>query len=172
MGGQMRTGRDGIFGIPWRQTEVDGLEAAPLSELSVGSAWSWRGQVVRMTAVAMSDYEQAEIGGTAVVPGVHALAPVWERPQGASAMLVFSNGAQSFQADLVRSDADDTLVLIFEDGFPTRDQEFWVSQVTNLEALTKTGEDQGGTVVSFPKTRAPAVAETASLPRYAAFAAE
>ncbi len=87
-------------------------------------------------------------------------------------MLVFSNGAQSFQADLVRSDADDTLVLIFEDGFPTRDQEFWVSQVTNLEALTNTGEGQDETVVSFPQPRAPAVAETASLPRYAAFAAE
>ena len=44
----MKTGFRGTFVISWSQTEVDGLEASPVQSLSVGAAWSWRGDVVRV----------------------------------------------------------------------------------------------------------------------------
>ena len=44
----MKTGFSGTFVISWTQTEVDGLEAAPVQSLNVGAAWSWRGDVVRV----------------------------------------------------------------------------------------------------------------------------
>ncbi|MEX0312238.1 MAG: hemolysin-type calcium-binding protein, partial [Tateyamaria sp.] len=44
----MKTGFRGTFVISWSQTEVDGLEAAPLPALAVGAAWSWRGDAVRV----------------------------------------------------------------------------------------------------------------------------
>ena len=44
----MKTGFRGAFVISWSQTEVDGLVSAPVQALSVGAAWSWRGDLVRV----------------------------------------------------------------------------------------------------------------------------
>ncbi|MDX1780447.1 MAG: Hint domain-containing protein [Thalassovita sp.] len=44
----MGTGFSGTFVISWLQTKVDGIEAAPMHALSVGSSWSWRGDAVRV----------------------------------------------------------------------------------------------------------------------------
>ena len=44
----MRTGYSGTFVISWSQTEVDGLDGATLASLNVGSAWSWRGNALRV----------------------------------------------------------------------------------------------------------------------------
>ena len=44
----MKTGFRGTFVISWTQTEVDGLEAAPVRALTVGAAWSWRGDAVQV----------------------------------------------------------------------------------------------------------------------------
>ena len=44
----MKTGLKGTFVISWSQTEIDGLDAAPVNTLSVGAAWAWRGDAVRV----------------------------------------------------------------------------------------------------------------------------
>ena len=44
----MKTGFRGTFVISWSQTDIDGLEAAPLDALQVGAAWSWRGEAVQV----------------------------------------------------------------------------------------------------------------------------
>lgn len=44
----MRTGFYGTFVIPWPQTELDGLWAAPLPSVAVGAAWRWTGEAVRV----------------------------------------------------------------------------------------------------------------------------
>jgi len=41
-----KTGFLGTFVISWSQTEIDGLEAAPVQSLKVGAAWSWRGDTI------------------------------------------------------------------------------------------------------------------------------
>lgn len=42
----MKTGLKGTFVVSWSQTEIDGLEAAPVQSLNVGAAWSWGGEVI------------------------------------------------------------------------------------------------------------------------------
>ena len=44
----MKTGFLGTFVISWSQTEIDGLEAAPVHSLKVGAAWAWRGDAIRV----------------------------------------------------------------------------------------------------------------------------
>jgi hypothetical protein len=44
----MKTGFRGAFVISWAQTEVDGVTAAPVEALAVGSTWRWAGQAVRV----------------------------------------------------------------------------------------------------------------------------
>ena len=44
----MKTGSLGTFVISWSQTEVDGLKAAPLDVLAVGTTWRWTGAAVRV----------------------------------------------------------------------------------------------------------------------------
>ena len=44
----MKTGSRGTFVISWAQTEVDGLAASTLDALSVGVAWRWGGEAVRV----------------------------------------------------------------------------------------------------------------------------
>ena len=44
----MKTGFKGTYVISWSQTEIDGLDAAPVQTLNVGGAWSWRGDAIRV----------------------------------------------------------------------------------------------------------------------------
>lgn len=44
----MKTGFHGTFVISWSQTEVDGLQAAPLDMLMTGAVWRWSGVPVRV----------------------------------------------------------------------------------------------------------------------------
>lgn len=44
----MKTGFTGTFVISWSQTEIDGQHTAPVTDLAVGTAWSWTGEAVRV----------------------------------------------------------------------------------------------------------------------------
>ncbi len=44
----MKTGLIGTFVISWSQTDIDGQHAPPVTDLNVGTAWSWTGEAVRV----------------------------------------------------------------------------------------------------------------------------
>lgn len=44
----MKTGFNGTFVISWSQTEIDGLQGMLVTDLSLGTAWSWMGEAVRV----------------------------------------------------------------------------------------------------------------------------
>lgn len=44
----MKTGFNGTFVVSWSQTAIDGQFASPMTDLSVGTAWSWTGDAVRV----------------------------------------------------------------------------------------------------------------------------
>lgn len=44
----MKTGFNGTFVISWSQTEIDGLHSMLVTDLAVGTAWSWTGEAVRV----------------------------------------------------------------------------------------------------------------------------
>lgn len=44
----MKTGYQGTFVVAWTQTEVDGVENAPVDSLCVGASWRYSGEVVQV----------------------------------------------------------------------------------------------------------------------------
>ncbi|WP_170423174.1 hypothetical protein [Ruegeria arenilitoris] len=151
----MRTGFNGRVAISWIQTELDGLEAAPRSFLKVGAAWSWRGQAVHL---AEPVHQELELSGgsndySAKYTSKFANSP--DLQESAMGSVVLTNGAQKFAASLFLVSGESDPVLMFENGYPARDQEFWVSEITeykNNSASVRLDR----TVVAFP-TRSPAI---------------
>ncbi len=170
-GGQMRTGYNGQIAIFWSQTEVDGLEAAPLAHLVVGSSWSWRGRGVQLTAGADQVVQQADATGLGSVLAARAgMANPGEIDE--CAKIELSNGAQTFVAELVREVNEASLVLVFEDGCPEPGQEFWVSAAASQIEPVEIDSGYDDKVVVFPAVRAGASPLPVSLSNTAGWAAE
>ncbi len=67
-----------------------------------------------------------------------------------SGSVVMTNGAQSFTAALIVEDNEIIPTLVFEDSFPPRDQDFWISEVSELEMRRDVETETGATVIAFP----------------------
>lgn len=146
----MRAGKSGRVAIQWRQTEIDGLEAAPLSFLSVGAAWSWRGQVQFLTEATeqMIGCSRGANGSVATKLGHYTQLQIL--PEAASGLLLLTNGAQTFSAILFQVAGETAPVLVFDGDCPARDQEFWISEFTEIEIQNDDAPEVDGTVVAFP----------------------
>ncbi len=171
----MKTGFQGTFVISWSQTEIDGLEAAPLLALEVGSAWAWRGDVIRVdgpTDVLRLDQadEAAElrrraarmvdrlIGATLeeaghLPPKVSAARD--DIPLMKNSFLV-TDGACSYTVTVIDAGQGRQPYLMFIDEMPPRNTELWVVRHTlgqrPMAGAARSGADSG--VICFtPGTR-------------------
>ncbi len=88
------------------------------------------------------------------------------------AKVEFSNGAQRFVAELVRIAGDASLTLVFENGFPEPEQEFWISAASEQVEPTEIGHVEDSKVVVFPAALSGVRAAPVDLARFAGFAAE
>lgn len=104
----MTTGFRGTFAISWSQTEIDGLDAAPVHALRVGAAWSWRGDVL-----------PAETATGRPLPGRHGLS---------DRSFTVTDGAQSYTARLAHAAPGAPPVLTFAGQLPPRDTELWIAR--------------------------------------------
>lgn len=145
----MRTGNNGQAVITWTQTEIDGLEDAPLGHVVVGSAWSWCGRAVQLNA------EHCEASGRAMSPTAMAELVSWvlmgtDQTIPERARIEISNGAQKFVARLATVFGEMAPVLVFENGCPEPGQEFWISAAAdNIEPVSiSRAEDRR--VIAFP----------------------
>lgn len=145
----MRAGENGRVSISWTQTELNGLEAAPQSFLKIGAAWSWRGQALSLASPAEQGLVlsgQAEAYSSKVL---NSIAPSPNMADGALGRIVLTNGARKYTALLFSVAGEAEPTLVFENGYPARDQEFWVSAYTEFESESNSSlPDQ--TVVAFP----------------------
>lgn len=165
----MTTGFGGTFVISWSQTEVDGLEAAPVQALVVGASWSWRGDAVRVDG---SDQvlrlEQAEgeaelrkraarmvrrlvgaaISQTRDLDAVEVSSPLQENG------FVVTDGAQTFTVTVIEVTTGAPPLLMFMDKIPPRNTDLWVVHHT-LELLhpAQTGVPGAGVICFTPGTR-------------------
>ncbi|MDX5402410.1 MAG: Hint domain-containing protein, partial [Rhodobacterales bacterium] len=165
----MTTGFGGTFVISWSQTEVDGLEAAPVRSLNVGASWSWRGDVVRVDGPdRVLRLEQAEgeaelrkraarmvrrLVGAAIthtrdISSIEVSAPLQENG------FVVTDGAQSYTITVIEVGAGVAPLLMFMDRIPPRNTDLWVVHHT-LELMAPAPSGVGGTgVICFtPGTR-------------------
>ncbi|MDX1744202.1 MAG: hypothetical protein R3186_11515 [Ruegeria sp.] len=154
----MRAGANGRLAIFWSQTEIDGLEAAPVSFLYVGAAWSWRGRARFLVDSAAQPWERGSDAG------IHAAAPdcndnIRNVPDAAHGLIVLTNGAQTFTAHVFLVSDEPAPILVFEGACPGRDQEFWISEFSEIENRGGEAAEQDRTIVAFPFRPMPDVGE-------------
>lgn len=163
----MKTGFRGTFVISWSQTEVDGLEAAPMQSLETGAVWSWRGDAVRVdgpTELLRLDEAEGEanirkraarmvrrlVG--AAVDNTRRLEDIDVDEPLVDGGFVVTNGAQSFTVTVVEVEGNKPL-LMFLDEIPPCNTELWVVHHT-LDAIEANpmGPSTGGVICFTPGT--------------------
>jgi hypothetical protein len=137
----MTTGLGGTFVISWAQTEVDGIAAAPVSSLHVGTTWSWRGDPVRVdgpaTVLRLGQAKGAadlreraarklrRLLGPAIPPPRDPATATGTAPLPDNSFIV-TDGAQSFVMTLIDMGTGAAPLLLFGDQLPPRDTDLWV----------------------------------------------
>ncbi|MEM8576787.1 MAG: Hint domain-containing protein [Pseudomonadota bacterium] len=168
----MGTGFRGTFVISWSQTEIDGLGAAPTSALSVGAAWSWHGDpvrvdgpsnVLRLDGADGSDVlrhraarrVRALVG--AAIAGKRDAASVTETEAEAALpdrAFVVTDGARSFTVTLIETGQGGAPLLMFHDDIPPQRTDLWVvhHSISPVQAGS-TGPESGGVICFTPGTQ-------------------
>lgn len=160
----MKTGFRGTYVISWKQTELDGLDAAPLWSLTTGAVWSWRGEAVRVDGPAellclgRTDDEDTlrkkaarkvrRMVGAAVqhrtdVDGVELDDPLMDQS------FVVTNGAQSFTITLIEPGTGAHPLLMFHDQIPPRETDLWVVHQTHCAVDQARAPSHDGGVICF-----------------------
>jgi len=165
----MGTGYRGTFVISWSQTEIDGLEAAPTSALTVGAAWSWRGDPVRVdgpSSVLRLDQADGEadlrkraarmvrrLVGAAVTQTTRPDDVDVEHPLTDSSFVV-TDGAKSYTVTLIEVGRGARPLLMFLDEIPPAGRDLWiVHHNLDRDLSHASGEQASGVICFTPGTR-------------------
>ena len=167
----MKTGFRGTFVISWSQTEVDGLEAAPVQSLNVGAAWSWRGDAIRVDGpsdiLRLDRADGAENLRKRAARMVHRLVgaaldpqakPIVQDDPSSSAPLmdssfVVTDGAQSYTVTLIEVGRGSQPLLMFLDELPPRNCDLWIVHHTlGAGPSNQMGPESGGVICFTPGT--------------------
>ncbi len=165
----MKTGLRGAFVISWSQTEVDGLEAAPVETLAVGTTWSWRGDIVRIDGPSgVLRLERTDNNATSrkcaaklvrrLVSAARTEATrvdeIEETAPLADSGFVVTDGLKTFAVTVVPVGGGAPPLLMFVDDIPPKGRELWVVHHA-LDALRQnsTGPETGGVICFTPGTR-------------------
>lgn len=165
----MNTGFRGTFVISWKQTDLDGLEAAPLEALTTGAVWSWRGDAVRVDGpgdlLCLERAEDENALRRRAARKVRRLvgAAVQHRSDVNAADIddtlmdqsfVVTNGAQSYTVTVIETGLNAPPLLMFLDQIPPRDTDLWIvhHSLRNMRADMARGA-AGGVICFTPGTR-------------------
>ena len=140
----MRAGQSGRLAVSWDQTELDGLESAPMACLKAGSVWAWRGKSL------MIDDAVAQRGRADCFEDICVNSIDLQKVGDATGTIVLSNGAQRFTALLYRIEDAEKPVLIFEDTWPERQQEFWIVDVVLVTQAAGAGNQSAASIIALP----------------------
>ncbi|MEH6738589.1 MAG: Hint domain-containing protein [Sulfitobacter sp.] len=168
----MGTGFRGTFVISWSQTEIDGLDAAPMQALSVGAAWAWRGDAVRVDGpsdvLRLDEADGTENLRRRAARMVHRLVgAAFEREAGPRAWdakgdnsplmdnsFVVTDGGKSYSVTLIEVGGGSKPLLMFLNEMPPRNCDLWIVHHTLGTTVPKdAGPQQGGVICFTPGTR-------------------
>jgi len=165
----MRAGFLGTFVISWSQTEVDGLEAASMNALTVGAAWSWSGEALRVDGP--SDVLRLErTDGDAnlrkrathmvrrLVGAAMTHQPLTDSDDSDEPLLdshfVVTDGRQSYTITVIETGPSSQPLLMFLNAIPPRNTSLWiVHQSISGRAVRPVDASQGGVICFTPGTR-------------------
>ncbi|MGH1454308.1 MAG: Hint domain-containing protein [Paracoccaceae bacterium] len=165
----MGTGFRGAFVISWSQTELDGLDAAPIASLSVGAAWSWRGDAVRVDgpsdllrldeADGEADLRKraarmvrrlvgAAVTGKRDLRGIEVTEPLMD------SSIIVTDGARTYTITLIEPGNGAPPLLLFIDELPPRNTDLWVvHHALQTHVQDPMGPSTGGVICFTPGTR-------------------
>lgn len=168
----MGTGFRGTFVISWSQTEIDGLDAAPVQALSVGAAWAWRGDAVRVDGpsdvLRLDEADGAENLRKRAARMVHRLVgAALEREAGPRALdsgddasplmdnsFVVTDGGKSYSVTLIEVGGGSQPLLMFLNEMPPRNCDLWIVHHTlGTVGAVDPNTQQGGVICFTPGTR-------------------
>jgi len=168
----MGTGFRGTFVISWSQTEIDGLDAAPVQALSVGAAWAWRGDAVRVDGpsdvLRLDEADGAENLRKRAARMVHRLVgTALEREAGPRASdvmddasplmdnsFVVTDGGKSYSVTLIEVGGGSQPLLMFLNEMPPRNCDLWIVHHTlGTAGPAQDGPRQNGVICFTPGTR-------------------
>ena len=160
----MKAGFMGTFVISWAQTEVDGLQAAPLDMLIVGASWRWTGDAVRVDAPQsplMLDGAEGVIDvrrraakmvrrliGAATAPPAGVVARDHGDPSQNDQSFVVTDGRRSYLATVIPVPDTGVQLVMFLGDVPPVMADLWVVRV-NLEPAQETAGTSPGGVICF-----------------------
>jgi len=162
----MATAYHGTFVIPWAQTEIDGLPAAPVEALVPGAAWSWRGDAIRVDGP--GDLLQLALCGEPldlrrraarsarrlIGPAAVRRAEAPGEDEAVEAGFTVTNGARSYRVTMIPQGGRAPL-LSFEGERPPHDSDLWVVSVEadhRQAARAREAEDRSGFICFTPGT--------------------
>ena len=171
----MKTGSSGTFVISWSQTETDGLRAAPMDVVSVGAAWRWSGQPVRVDGLQGPLVLEAAEGaaeirqraaqmvrrliGAGVASGRGTAAPPALAVPGGDLPeqgFILTDGHVSYAATLIEVPDTGARLVMFLDQLPPREVDLWVVRTALDRAVGRAGAGPaaaGGVICFTPDTR-------------------
>lgn len=164
----MKTGFRGTFVISWSQTEIDGLDAAPVKSLNVGAAWAWRGDAIRVDGptdvLRLDQADDAEKLRRRAARMVHRLvgaaleqdAPplrkndrdLPETPLMDNSFVV-TDGAKSYTVTLIEVGRGSQPLLMFLDDMPPRNSDLWIVHHTLGSVGRDAGDEGSAGVICF-----------------------
>ncbi|MEP5728458.1 MAG: Hint domain-containing protein [Sulfitobacter sp.] len=170
----MKTGFRGTFVVSWSQTEIDGLEAAPVQSLKVGAAWAWRGDAIRVDGpndvLRLDQADGAENLRKRAARMVHRLVgtalekepptisgPDKEALEHTPLMdnsFVVTDGGKSYTVTLIEVGGGSQPLLMFLNEIPPRNSELWIVHHTLGSGPNDAHAPGSGGVICFtPGTR-------------------
>lgn len=168
----MKTGFKGTFVISWSQTEIDGLDAAPVQNLNIGAAWAWRGEAIRVDGpsdvLRLDQADGAEELRKRAARMVHRLvgtALEGERPRPLLRIqpddiplmdnsFVVTDGGKSYTVTLIEVGGGTQPLLMFLDAIPPRNTDLWVVHHTlGVAPKDDMASGQAGVICFTPGTR-------------------
>jgi hypothetical protein len=171
MGGQtgMKTGFCGTYVISWAQTEVDGVQAAPLHLLTIGASWRWVGDAVRVdapqTVLVLNGAEGVidvrkraakmvkRLIGAGLASPRAALADDDRDQTNDDQSFVVTDGRRSYLATLIPVPDTGVQLVMFLGDVPPEDCDLWVVRVSLQHAVEPIGLSLGGVICFTPGTR-------------------
>ncbi|MDZ7905889.1 MAG: Hint domain-containing protein [Cypionkella sp.] len=162
----MNSGSLGTFVISWAQTEIDGVQSAPMSLLAVGATWRFTGPVVcvdRAQDVLILDGAEGaadmrrraartvrRLVGAAVGQSLQGSdAAEFETGQLPEQSFIVTDGMQSYTLTLICVPDTGTNLLMVLGDLPPADQDLWVVRAAVDTTHSGAGAEVAGGVICF-----------------------
>ena len=160
----MKTGLIGTFVISWSQTDIDGQHAPPVTDLNVGTAWSWIGEAVRVdgpNGILPLGVSQSETDirsrAALTVRRLLASAQVDTRRMDAAVLqeplfedsFRVTDGFDTWIIALINTGVNRKPLCMFMDEIPPRAQDLWVVDHRIETTLRRFSQPAQGGVVCF-----------------------